>query len=121
MAKIQIKVLFIGVKDFFINCLACDEQQNVNDRSLIEGQNYPSYGTVGQTLHTLPNNVLYSLLIYIYHYVELTLQRKDGRVVGVNCANRGKCCTHAEQLLYKVKVCHCCWSSCELHRLFQYS
>lgn len=107
-------MFFVGIQDYFINRLACDEQQNTNYKSLIEGQNYLSSGWVGQILHTLPDNehvilkgpVRYSQSINNHHNVELTLQRKDGKVVGVNCdcmANRGKCCSHTAGLLYKVK------------------
>lgn len=105
---------FIGIQEYFLHRLACDDQQNANYRSLIEGQNYLSSGWIGQIMHTLPDDehiilrapVRFSQTISSQHNVELTLQRLDGRVVHVHCdcmANKGKCCSHTAGVLYKIK------------------
>ncbi|XP_041839030.1 uncharacterized protein LOC121638361 [Melanotaenia boesemani] len=103
-----------GIQEYFIHHLASDDQQNANYRSLIEGQNYLNSGWVGQILHTLPDDehitvrapVRFSQTINSQHNVKLTLQRRDGKVVNVDCdcmANRGKCCSHTAGVLYKMK------------------
>lgn len=109
-----ISCCFVVIQEYFLHRLASDDQQNSNYRSLIEGQNYLSSGWVGEILHTLPDDehivlkglVRFSQTINSNHNVELTLQRKDGKVVDVQCdcmANRGRCCSHTAGLLYKMK------------------
>ena len=104
----------IGIQDYFIHRIACDNLPDGNYRSLIEGQNYLSSGWVGQILHTLPDDehitlkgpVRYSQDIKHYHQVEVTVQKVDGRVVKVSCdcmANQGMSCSHSAGMLYKIK------------------
>jgi len=105
---------FKGIQEYFLLRLASDDQQSANYRSLIEGQNYLSSGWVGKIMHTLPDDkhivlkgpVRFSQTINNTHTVQITLERKNGKVVDVHCdcmANRGKCCSHTAGLLYKLK------------------
>lgn len=56
MASWQMYCIYIEYKESIYKHMTYNEQQNVNYRSLIEGQNSLSFGWVGQIFQLLPDD-----------------------------------------------------------------
>ncbi len=99
--------------NYFVAAPACDNQPNMNFRSILEGMNYLNSGWVGVVEQcnnddgavSLRGSVRFSQTIRSNHSVEVTVSRNESKITTVKCnciAGEGKCCSHSAGLAFKI-------------------